>query len=132
MSNGLNVFSLNVRGLRDKKKRRTYFSTFKKNKYDIICLQETHITESVKDEWMREWKDGFVYHTGTPNSLGQVTLFSKNIDTYTVIESNQRFLATIVKIKGKQSVIINVYAPNGNNEKEHFFIHTLGILTTYL
>ena len=121
MSNGLNVFSLNVRGLRDKKKRRTYFSTFKKNKYDIICLQETHITESVKDEWMREWKDGFVYHTGTPNSLGQVTLFSKNIDTYTVIESNQRFLATIVKIKGKQSVIINVYAPNGNNEKEHFF-----------
>ena len=121
MSNGLNVFSLNVRGLRNKNKRKTYFSTFKKKKYDVICLQETHITESVKDEWMREWKDGFACHTGTPNSLGQVTLFSKRVNDFTIIESNQRFLATVVKIKNKQSVIINAYAPNGNNEKEAFF-----------
>ena len=121
MANGLNVFSLNVRGLRNKKKRRIYFNTFKKKKYDIICLQETHITECVKDEWMREWKDGFVYQTGTPNSLGQVILFSKRVNAFTVIESNERYLATVVNIKNKQSVIINVYAPNGNNEKEHFF-----------
>ena len=30
-------------GLRGKKKRRTLFHLFKRDKYDIICLQETHM-----------------------------------------------------------------------------------------
>ena len=31
-----------------KKKGRALFHNFKHNKYDIICLQETHITEKDK------------------------------------------------------------------------------------
>ena len=41
----LKIISLNVRGLRNKKKRRTLFRKFKSDKYDIICLQETYLSK---------------------------------------------------------------------------------------
>ena len=27
----------------------------RQRKYDIICLQETHVTKTVSDVWMKEW-----------------------------------------------------------------------------
>ena len=40
----LRLFSVNVRGLRSKLKRKSRFTYFRERKYDIICLQETYIT----------------------------------------------------------------------------------------
>ena len=37
----LKFASLNVRGLRNIKKRRALFNSFKTKDFDIICLQET-------------------------------------------------------------------------------------------
>ena len=50
----LNVISLNVRGIRNAKKRRALFHQFKKDKYDIVCLQETHLTKNYKEILKRE------------------------------------------------------------------------------
>ena len=121
MADGLNIFSLNVNGLRNKSTRKSAFSLFKRNKYDIICLQETYITESVKDEWMREWKNGFIYRAGTTQSCGEIILFSDKVNDISVLASSERFLAAGFKIKNKQCVVINVYAPNVNADKERFF-----------
>ena len=91
------VFSLNVRGLRRKTKRKQLFSFFKREKYDIVCLQETHVTDDIVDEWKSEWKDGFLYHPGTSKSCGQIILFKKSIyDDFTVVISTKRILAVAV------------------------------------
>ena len=42
----LYVASLNVNGLRDNKKRTCIFNWLLKQKYSVICLQETHCTEN--------------------------------------------------------------------------------------
>ena len=97
MADGLSILSMNVKGLRRRAKRRSAFNFFKQRKFDIICLQETHITESVKDEWEREWKNGLVYNAGTPKSLGQVILFSNKFSEINVVASTSRFLAASVK-----------------------------------
>ena len=76
MANGLSVFTLNVNGLCSRSKRKRAFRFLKQKRYDIIFLQETGITKDASDEWMREWKNGFIYHENTTRSLGQVILFS--------------------------------------------------------
>ena len=116
------VFSLNVRGLRRKTKRKQVFSFLKREKYDIVCLQETHITDDIADEWKNEWRDGFVFCPGTSKSCGQVILLNKSIEeNFTVVMSTQRILAVAIKIKDKPTLVCNIYAPNENTEKEIFF-----------
>lgn len=66
---------------------KTAFTLFNERKSDVICMQETLKTESVKDKWMSEWKDVFIYLKGTSHGLGQATRFSNKIIVITVIES---------------------------------------------
>ena len=46
--------------------------------YDIICLQETYITETKAAEWEREWDGEFFYSAHTNKSAGQIILINKN------------------------------------------------------
>ena len=41
----LSFLTLNVQGLRDKKKRQALFRSFRNRHIDVIALQETHLTE---------------------------------------------------------------------------------------
>ena len=45
--NNLKIVTLNVRGIRDKKKRFILINWLKSKKYDIVCLQETFVTEEI-------------------------------------------------------------------------------------
>ena len=53
----LKIASLNCKGLNKKLKRKHVFS--ESNKYDIVCLQETYVTEKTAKEWMKEWRGEF-------------------------------------------------------------------------
>jgi len=55
----LKILSLNVRGLRNTVKRKNLFRHFKENKYDIVCIQESHVTKCVVELWKREWGGRF-------------------------------------------------------------------------
>ena len=59
-----NILSLNVRGLRDSKKRREIFRWLKKfhnGMNSVIFLQETHAVEKDKVIWEKEWGQRFTY-----------------------------------------------------------------------
>ena len=45
-SKGLSIISSNTRGLRDASKRGDMWLHYKQLNADIICLQETHLTEN--------------------------------------------------------------------------------------
>ena len=51
----IKICSLNVRGLRNKKKRDKMFCWLKDQSYNIILLQETHSTSDIIDSWTAEW-----------------------------------------------------------------------------
>ena len=59
------IVSFNVRGLRNRKKRRTLFHNFRKKNFDIICLQESHLLKSDVDMIEKDWGSKFHLSEGT-------------------------------------------------------------------
>ena len=118
----LNLISMNVRGLRNAKKRRALFYSFKKENYDIIGLQETHLTKADKEIISREWGPNFHIAEGSSNSKGLLTLFGKSIrfDDTSVLWENCRCLITYINSFGVKFLVANVYGPCVNSEKHNF------------
>ena len=116
------ILTLNVRGLRNAKKRKCLFKIFKDGRYDIIALQETHLLESDVDVIKREWGENFHLCAGTTRSKGLLTLFSKNIsmNEVTYILGTDRVLISFLNCTAKPVLFINVYGPNGDKDKNIF------------
>ena len=64
---------MNVRGLRNKRKRKSLFYEFKKGNYDIIGIQDTHLTINDKENICHEWGANLYMSPGTNKSKGIIT-----------------------------------------------------------
>ena len=128
----LNIISLNVRGLRNNKKRANIFHWLKTRKYDIFFLQETHChlrKEAIK--WGKEWslslKNSY-WSRGTNRRKGVTVLFGKNYicDNVSIkdqmIDSNGRTIKMILDIGQQNYRLINLYAPNEECERVKFLV----------
>ena len=51
----LNLLTINFRGMRNKKKRDSTFKWIKRQKSDIIFIQEAYCMENDVDTWKKEW-----------------------------------------------------------------------------
>ena len=118
----LRVVSLNVRGLRNAKKRRTLFYSFRKEKYDVICLQETYLDKNDMHLLNKEWGSAFHYSEGTHKSKGLLTLFSKNVNSNEIsqVRTTDRSIVSKIKVDENLMIFINVYAPCIISEKIKF------------
>ena len=59
--NKLCVATLNVRGLRNRNKRRKIFNWIAKQNIDLCCLQETYFTKEMSNEIANDW-EGDIHH----------------------------------------------------------------------
>ena len=75
--NSLKLASVNIHGLRNSTKRKTFFRYLKKGAFDIICIQESYITDADKEMWEREWGGSLFYTSVTEHSMGQIILVRK-------------------------------------------------------
>ena len=119
----MNFFSLNVRGLRSPSKRNSIFSFVKRQKCDIIFLQETYSQETDERTWNSEWGEKIFYTHGTTHSRGACILIKPG--TQFEIEnvySNQEGRIVLVNliIKGQKLSLCNVYAPTQNENQTEF------------
>ena len=121
-TNTLKVLSMNVRGMRNAKKRRSLFYQYKKGNYDIIGIQDTHLALENKEIIDREWGNNFYMVPGTNRSKGIITLFSKSVDPLHVglLLKNDRCLINSIAIDSHVIAVVNIYAPCINNEKIEF------------
>ena len=118
----ITIFSLNVRGLRNRTKRKKVFRMLKQNNFDIICLQETYITCDVADQWKLEWGGELIYSEGTPHSKGQIVLIKKSFPhSWTTEIIKERILALKVNVGSNDLVIFNVYAPSCFSDTRSFY-----------
>ena len=78
MMNSLKLASVNIHGLRNSTKRKTFFRYLKKGPFDIICIQESYITDADKEMWEREWGGSFFCTSVTGHSMGRIILVRKN------------------------------------------------------
>ena len=125
----IQIITLNVRGLNDKKKRQELFYWLRKQDVDIIALHETHLGKD-NDEWRwtREW-DGQSYWTNvSTNSKGVALLFNRKFK-YDILniqkEKSGRLISASVKFGDKCVRLVCVYAPNDGNERVKFFRSTV-------
>ena len=117
----IKLISVNVRGINETIKRRAIFN-FYRGKGNIICLQETHSTVDVEQEWTAEWKGDILFAHGTSRAKGVSILMPKGMinSCKTVIrDPNGRFLVVVIKLQSCEISICNIYAPNVDSP--HFF-----------
>ena len=120
----LKTITLNVRGLRNPKKRRTIFHNLKQKNHDVIALQECHILSDFEaDQWGKQIGTHTLYYTtGTNRSNGNIVLIKKEYREKTnVIIRNDRILLLEFETKDKLFLVLNIYAPQGTREKIRFF-----------
>ena len=80
-SSRFNVFSLNVRGIRDQAKRRSIFSFLKDQKANIFFLQETYSEPNAENVWKKEWGGELFFSHGTKHSKGVCILINPTVQT---------------------------------------------------
>ena len=116
------IGSLNVRGMRDIKKRRELFSWLKKKKLSIIFLQETHSDQDSCIQWEKECGYTAIFSHATTHSSGVCIFFNNNLD-FSVkkcyVDPQGRFIVIDILSNETYYTLINVYAPN--NECPMFF-----------
>ena len=120
----LKICSFNASGLRVKQKLNTLLYYFKSNKYDIILLQEAHLVADDIEYIKKIWRGVFHLSGNYRNSKGLITFFNKNLnkETISVITSDERYIISCINNKeGIKQIIVNIYAPNDDNEKIIFY-----------
>ena len=69
--NNFSIASFNVRGLRDRKKRRTIFRHLHlKYRNHIVILLETHSSSDNEAIWQNEWGSPVLFSHGTVHQAG--------------------------------------------------------------
>ena len=127
----IHALSINVRGLKDSKKRANMFQWLKDQECDIAFLQETHCNlkkDAVK--WSREWSNDTtdcMWSLGTARSKGVAILINKKRFGVTmkisnsIIYANGRTIKSILHINDQKYRLLNIYAPNNEAERVKFF-----------
>ena len=118
------VMSLNVRGLNCFKKRKSIFRWLQKKNNSLVFLQETHSTAETANIWARDWKGKIVFSHGTSNSKGCMILVKEGFDleiTFVKCDNKGRFVLLKGQVQGEPTILLNVYAPNTENEQVEFF-----------
>jgi len=119
---GIKIASINIHGLRNRIKRKTFFHKMKTMKYDIICVQESYISEEDLNGWKREWGGEIYFSTGTNHSMGQLILLRKHFPhNVTCTTKLDRLLAIDIDLEDGKLHVANVYAPNDSARKKVFF-----------
>lgn len=115
------LLSLNVRGIRsDKGKRTTLFNWLKcyaGNLNSLIFLQETHSTTKSEMIWYSEWGSDIYLAHGSHDSRGVAILLPRTLEVTVadqIIDPNGRYLLLDCTIEGTRFVLVNVYAPTKN------------------
>ena len=124
----LNIITLNVRGLGSVAKRRKLFLWIKKQQPDIIFMQETHCTKSNVNNIDSHWL-GPTFHSlsNSSRSRGVSILFNPKMNIKVIDEfydNDGRKILLNLEYENRIITLVNVYAPNHENERNSFFCNT--------
>ena len=117
------VFSLNVRGLRDQTKRRSIFTFLKDQNATIYFLQETFSEPSDENIWKKEWGGELFFSHGTKHSKGVCILINPTAQLqvdYLYSNNSGRIVLITTSLNGQKITLCNIYAPNDQANQLQF------------
>ena len=125
------IITQNVRGMRDRVKRRAIFLHLRK-KAKIICLQETHSSPEDVQFWESEWGGPCYWSHGTTDSKGCAVLIDRDADfkvNNCISDSDGRYVLLQYSLYEQNFTLINVYAPNEDNPE--FWLNIFRLFEEY-
>ena len=124
--------SLNVRGLKNKKKRRSIFTFLKDQKCHFYFLQETYSEPKDEIVWKSEWAGEILYSHGTNRKRGVCILISPQFNDfqieYSCSDPEGRIILANLNINSVQISLCNIYAPNNLQENSSITLNSKEIL----
>ena len=130
----LKLCSINVNGFRDKIKPKIILSRLLELHFDIVFLQETHITNIMESKkFTKLWKGKTIMSFGSNRSRGVGILFSSNLNFK--LESfnydfEGRVICADITLVNTKLRLINVYTPNIPSERRQFIKNLQAYLIT--
>ena len=125
-----NVFSININGLNDHRKRTAFIDWLHCMKVDVVCLQETH---APSHECIRWWFRNSGFHAASScytNKSGGTAILVK--DTYKfdkiIRDDAGRFVQALVSLGDEPLSFISLYAPNKNPARNTFLTSLTGLI----
>ncbi|KAI8514955.1 hypothetical protein Bbelb_075460 [Branchiostoma belcheri] len=119
------IATLNACGMRNPNKRRQVYNFCRQQHFDIVCLQECHISHVEETAlWEREWGGQALWSLGTPNARGVGILLSPSLDLNVVkkfCDEDGRVVCVVLSNGTRSLRICNVYAPNEAAERSDFY-----------
>ena len=119
----IKIATLNVRGLRGKR-RYSVYRWIRKNNFHICLLQETYFTKDISDMIRKGWDGNMINnYSNSVHSRGVSILFSKNIPCKilsTHSDNNGRLLLVNFEYENVLYSICNVYCPNDVSDRVAF------------
>ena len=130
----LKISSINVNGFRNKYKQHVILTRLKELNFDIVFLQETHITNIVEGKkFVKLWGGRAIWSYGSTRSRGVGILFSPtvniHIDTYNY-DYEGRIICADITLSNTKLRLLNVYAPNIPCERRIFIKNLHAYLIT--
>ena len=125
----LKIISINVRGIREKKKRMCIINWLKNKTFDVICLQETFLTEDIKDQTEKDFKilgKLFSSCSDSSHSRGVSILISQRLADIDITgihkSSDGRKVMVNVKLPCSNTAFcfVSAYAPNKIKDRFEF------------
>ena len=122
----LKIISINVRGIREKK---CIINWLKTKTFDVICLQETFITEDIKDQTEKDFKIVGKLFSSCPDSShsrGVSILISHRLADLDITDihksSDGRKIMVNVKLPCSNTAFcfVSAYAPNKIKDRTEF------------
>ena len=118
------TLSLNARGIRTLEQRKALFHWLKKEKADVIFLQETYSTVDVENTWKSQWKGDLFFAHGSKHSKGVLILVKENLNFELLsckLDSQGRFIILKANVQDHPFYLVNIYTPNKTKEQCAFF-----------
>ena len=99
------IATLNVRGMRNKKKRCTIKRYLDHQDISICVLQETHSTVGDEQEWTKEWNGEWIFDHGTKTARGIAIWSRMEKMTKTHVEGDGRLIMAQIPIEGICAIV---------------------------
>ena len=132
----LSVATLNVNGLNNPKKRESVLRALRREKLDIIALQETFLNAETDYDYLKQRWGGCLHFNAavSSRSRGVMTLFGPHFkcDSLRVLYKSEdgRILVSSFTYESETFIIVNTYSPcAGDEDKMAHMNNLLDIIT---
>ena len=128
----LTIGTMNCRGMSDVRKRRDVMNFLRNGDYDILFLQDTHLTKNSLQYFNNLWK-GKSYHSCHTNRSRGVAIMIKQTLQHELVQVHHadcgNFILVTCSIGTQTYLLVNIYGPNEDNPN---FYHSLkSLLQTF-